>query len=89
MSSRKNEGITVCLVCPFVYMSSIEHVWYIVVPLLVRHGSAITFDALWTRIQIACTEISQENIQVLFNSMSLCLETIIAALGGFTPYSMG
>ena len=68
-------------------MSPIEHVWDMFVRRLIPQGPpAPTLDALWTRIQTAWRDITQEDIQGLFDPMPRLIETLIAAHGGFTPY---
>ena len=65
-------------------MSPIEHVWDMVGRRLIPPAS--TLDGLWTRIWTAWRDIPQEDIQGLFDSMPRCIERLIAAHGGFTPY---
>ena len=48
--------------------------------------SSTTLDALWTCIQTAWRDIPEEDIQGIFDSMSQCIEILIAAHEGFTPY---
>ena len=68
-------------------MSFIKHVWDMVGRRLIRQGPpAPPLDALWTCIQTAWRDISQEDIQGFFDSMPQCIKTLIAAHGGFTPY---
>ena len=66
-------------------MSLNENVWDMVGRRLIRQGPpAPTFEALWTRIQIAWRDIPQEDIHGLFDSMPRRVETLIAEHDGFT-----
>ena len=68
-------------------VSPTEHVWNMVGRRIIRQGpTSPTLDALWTRIQTAWRDIPQEDIQGFFDSMSRCIETLIAAHEGYTPY---
>ena len=68
-------------------MSPIKHIWDMVGRRLIHQGPpAPTLDALWTRIQTAWRDISQEDIQGLLDSMPRRIATLSAAHEVLIPY---
>ncbi|GFW71457.1 transposable element Tcb1 transposase [Trichonephila clavipes] len=68
-------------------LSSIENMWSMVAQRLTQNTLlAATPDQLWQRVEAAASDVPQEHIQCIFESMPRRVATVISTNGGYTGY---